>query len=41
MVMNYVEQLLDAVRDLPETRVLQASHPPCRCYQIVVKYIRR
>jgi hypothetical protein len=23
MVMNYVEQLLDAVRDLPETRVLQ------------------
>ena len=23
MVMNYVEQLLDAVKDLPETRVLQ------------------
>jgi hypothetical protein len=23
MVMNHVEQLLDAVRDLPETRVLQ------------------
>jgi cell fate (sporulation/competence/biofilm development) regulator YlbF (YheA/YmcA/DUF963 family) len=23
MVMNYAEQLLDAVKDLPETRVLQ------------------